>query len=331
MTRMLVLSRADVESLLDLDALVEALASAMTDLSSGRASVPPRVAARVDEREAMLAAMPGFVPSLGALETKLVSLFPQNAGTGRPTHQAVIVAFDPDTGEPAALMDGTYITATRTGAGSALAARLLARPESRVLAILGSGVQARSHARAVFRVRPIEEIRIASRDPANAAKLAEELSGTLGIAVRGAASYAEAMDGADVVCAATHTVSPVLRRDAVVPGMHLSSVGYNVAGREVEAEVFRDAVVVVESRAAALAPLPSGAPDLVAAVADGVFAPDDIHAEIGELVSGARPGRTSPDQITLYRSVGVAVQDAAAAMLVLEAARARGVGTKIDL
>jgi ornithine cyclodeaminase/alanine dehydrogenase-like protein (mu-crystallin family) len=328
---MLVLTRSDVENLLDPDALVEALSLAMADLSDGRASVPPRVAARVPTLDAMLGAMPGFVPSLGVLETKLVSLFPRNEGTPFPTHQAVIVVFDSETGEPAALMDGTYITAARTGAGSALSTRLLAREDARTLAILGSGVQARSHAKAVSRVRPIEEIRVASRDPRNAAALAGELSASLGIAARTATSYAEAMDGADVVCAATHAVEPVIRRSAVAPGMHLTSVGYNQAGREVDAETFRDALVVVESRAAALAPAPSGAPDLLAAVAKGVISEEDIHAEIGEIVSGTRPGRTSREQITLYRSVGVAVQDAAAASLVLKEARARSAGKTIAL
>jgi len=328
---MLVLSAGEVSSLLDLDALVEALASAMADLSAGRASVPPRVGARVDDRDAMLAAMPGYVPSLSALETKLVSLFPQNAGTDHPTHQAVIVAFDPDNGEPAALMDATYITATRTAAGSALATRLLARPESRVLAVLGTGVQARTHAAAIPRVRPIDEIRIASRDLDKASSLAAELTARLRIETHAVPSYAAAMDGADVVCAPTHTVDPVVRRDHVTPGMHVNSVGYNVAGREVDAETFRDALVVVESRAAALAPLPSGAPDLIAAIADGIIGPEHIHAEVGELVAGTSPGRTSPDQITLYRSVGVAVQDAAAAILVLNEARSRGVGRTIDI
>ncbi|MDX6656159.1 MAG: hypothetical protein QOH62_952, partial [Solirubrobacteraceae bacterium] len=141
---MLVISGGEVRALLDLDALIDALAGAMADLSSGRASVPARIAAMVPEREGFLAAMPGYVPSMGALTTKLVSLFPQNAGTPVPTHQAVIAAFDPETGSPIALLDGTEITAARTGACSALSARLLARDDASVLAVLGTGVQARS-------------------------------------------------------------------------------------------------------------------------------------------------------------------------------------------
>ena len=156
---MLVLSRADVETILDLDALVEAVATAMVDLSRGRASMPPRVAALVPDRRAFLAAMPAFLPSSGALTTKLVSLFPENSD--RPTHQAVIVCFDPVTGTPIALMDGGYIAATRTAAGSALATRLLARPGSAVVSVIGSGVQAGSHARALSRLDGIDVIQIA--------------------------------------------------------------------------------------------------------------------------------------------------------------------------
>ena len=156
---MLLVSRREVEELLDLDVLIDALAGAMADLSAGRASVPNRVGALVGDRDGLLAAMPGYTPSAGALASKLVTLFPRNAGTALPTHQAVIVVFDPDTGRPAALLDGTAITALRTGAGSALATRLLAREDAATIAIIGTGVQARSHGRAVTRVRAFLERR----------------------------------------------------------------------------------------------------------------------------------------------------------------------------
>src|SRR5882762_11728914 len=168
----LVLSRSDVERLLDLDLLREAIARAMADLSAGRASMPARIAALVPERDAKLAAMPAYLPSSGALATKLVSLFPRN--TDRPTHQAVIVVFDADNGSPLALMDGEAITAARTAAGSALATELLARRDARVLAVIGTGVQAQAHLRAVSRVRQFEEIAIAARDPDKAEALADE-------------------------------------------------------------------------------------------------------------------------------------------------------------
>jgi alanine dehydrogenase len=326
---MLVVSRREVEELLDVDALIEALAGAMADLSAGRASVPRRVGAMVDERQGMLAAMPGYSPAAGALASKLVTLFPENAGTDLPTHQAVIVVFDPANGRPEALLDGTAITAIRTAAGSALATRLLAREEATTLAILGTGVQARAHAQAVTRVRRFEELRIAGRDRSRASALAAELGDELDVTVSAAASWAEACAGADVVCATTHPVEPVVRREWLDGGTHVNSVGYNPAGREVDDATVAEARIVVESRAAALAPPPSGSTDLTEPIARGLIA--DVHAEIGEIVAGAAPGRSSREEITLYKSVGVAVQDAAAAALVLRAAREGGRGREVEL
>jgi len=327
----LVLSRSQTEALLDLDALIDALASAMADLSAGRASVPDRVAALVPERDGLLAAMPGYIPSAGVLMSKLVSLFPHNAGSAIPTHQAVIVVFDPGTGQPVALLDGTSITAIRTGACSALSARLLARRDAEVLAILGTGVQARSHAHAMCRVRPISQIRIAGRDHAKAAALAAELSGTLQAEVRAVSGYPEALEGADIACATTHATEPVIRRSWLTPGVHVTSVGYNRAGREIDDATVRDALVCVESRRAALAPFPAGSNDLLEPIRDGVITAEHLHAELGELVAGTKHARQSPDQITLYKSVGVAAQDAAAAALVIAAARDQSTGQQIAL
>jgi ornithine cyclodeaminase len=325
----LVISRREVEELLDVDELIAALAGAMADLSAGRASVPNRVGARVADPEGLLAAMPGYAPSAGALASKLVTLFPNN--TELPTHQAVIVAFDPASGRPDALLDGTAITAIRTAAGSALSVRLLSRPDSRTLAILGTGVQARAHAHAVPRVRELEKVRIAGRDPAKAGALAEQLAGELDLPVDAAGSYAEACAGADVVCATTHPVEPVVRREWLEPGTHVASVGFNPNGREVDDATVADSLLVVESREAVLAPDPAGSQDLLQPIERGVIDAGHIHAELGELVAGTRPGRASDEQITLYKSVGVAVQDCAAAALVLSAARATGAGTEVDL
>ena len=326
---MLILNRLQVEALLDIDALIDALASAMADLSAGRASVPDRVAALVPAHEGFLAAMPGFVPSAKVLMSKLVSLFPHNADTGLPTHQAVIVAFDPDSGQPVALLDGTAITAIRTGACSALSARLLARPDADVLAILGTGVQARSHARAMCRVMPIRQIRVAGRNYAKAAVLAGELSDTLQADAQAVETYREALQGAGIACATTHSAEPVIRRSWLTSGVHVTSVGYG--GREIDDATVADALVCVESRRSALAPFPSGSNDLLIPIRDGVITADHVHAELGELVAGIKQGRNSPDQITLYKSVGVAVQDAAAAALVLMAAHKQGIGEEIAL
>jgi alanine dehydrogenase len=325
----LVLSRADVEAVLDLDRLVDAVAAAMVDLSQGRADVPTRIAAFVAEREGLLASMPAFLPSAGALTTKLVSLFPQN--TDLPTHHALIACFDPHTGAPAALMDGAYITAARTAAGSALATKLLSRPGSAVVSVIGTGAQGRAHARALSRLPGVEVIQVAGRDPSKVAALAEELS-QAEIRAEAVASIEDAVRSADVVCAATHAAEPVVRRGWLRPGTHVNSVGYNMAGAgEVDTDTMRDSLVVVESRDAVLAAPPSGAIEFHRAIEAGAIKPDHIQAEVGELVAGDRPGRTDETQLTLYKSVGVAVQDAAAAALVLETARQCGVGQQIDL
>ena len=313
---MILLSQREVEQLLELDALVDALADAHRELSEGKASMPPRIAAFA-ERNGLLGAMPAYLPSAG-LTCKLVSLFPENRD--RHTHQALIAVFDQTNGTPVALMDGTYITATRTAAGSALATRLLAREDARVLAILGAGVQARTHAAALRRVRRFDEVRVASRDPNRAAALADDIGASA------ASSFEEAVRGADVVAATTHATEPVVLRDWLEPGVHVNSVGANPAGAgEVDPAIVRDAAVVaVEYRESTLAPPPAGASEF----RDG--APSEV-VELGELVAGSKPGRTSPDQISLYKSVGVAVQDVAAAALVLAAAKGRSMGRAIEL
>jgi ornithine cyclodeaminase len=311
---MLVLTRSDVEELLDLEKLEGALARAHEDLSAGAASMPPRIAAWADET-GLLGAMPAYLPSAG-LGCKLVTLFPGN--TDRPTHQAAIMLFDPETGTPTVLMDGTYVTEARTAGAAALAARLLARDDAKVLAILGTGAQARAHARAFARVRDWSEIRIAGRDPAKAQALAAEIGAIA------AASFEEAVRGADVVAATTHSPVPIVRREWLSPGTHVSSVGATQSGGEVDPAIVADATLVVETRAA-LAPPPAGASEL-----EGLDE-SAVQAELGELVSGARPGRTTPVETTLYKSVGVAVQDLAAAALVVVAARERGVGLTIEL
>jgi len=328
---MLFLAQADVQRLLDTDRLIEALAPAMAELSAGRVSMPARIGAEVPAAKGVLGVMPVYLPSAGSLVTKLVSVFPKNAGGPHPTHQALIVVFDPETGVPLAMMDGTLITAARTAAGSALATRLLARPDAHVLAIVGTGVQARAHARSIPRVRQIRRVRVAGRVEKEAARLAEELRGELQLPAEPAKTVRAAIAGADIICATTHSPEPVIRGEWLEPGVHVNSVGFNPEGRELDAEAVRRSRLVVESRQAALAPYPSGSNDLIWPIRDGLITAAHIHAEIGEIVSGKCPGRTSPEEITLYKSVGVAVQDAVAARLVLEAARKQKSGREIEL
>jgi alanine dehydrogenase len=329
----LILNRTDVEAVLDRDALTDAVGAALAETSAGWASLPPRVAAEAGT--GLLLAMPGSVTRLGGLGAKLVSLFPGNVD--RPTHQAVIVLFDPDTGTPTALVDGTLITAARTAAASAVATRHLARADSEVMAIIGTGVQAHAHALAVTRVcTSLREIRIAGRDPNKnqsvAREFADELerAGAAAIAVTGAPSLADALHDADIVCATTPATEPVVRREWLTAGVHVNSVGFS-DGREVDEQTVLDALVVVESRSSALAPMPAGANELLWPIRDGLIEPTHVYAELGELVAGTVPGRTARDQITLYKGVGVAVEDLAAAMLVVAAARARGVGVTVDV
>jgi len=311
---MLLLTRADVEAVLDADELIDALAAAFRDLSAGRASMPPRIAAM--SPSGLLATMPAYLPAANALTVKLVTLFEGNAGTELPTHQAVVGVFSPERGNLVALMDGTWITAARTGAGSAVATRLLAREDARVLTIVGTGVQARSHAWAVPRVRDFDEVRVVGRDRAKAEALAGEIGG------RAFSSFADAISGADVVCATTASPDPVVRREWLAPGTHVTSVGMTPYGREIAADVVEDAFVVVEARASAVAGFPTGSNELA-----GVD-PDSI-VELGDVVAGA--AAPEPGALTLYKSVGVAVMDAAAAALVLEKAQERGIGRELDL
>jgi ornithine cyclodeaminase/alanine dehydrogenase-like protein (mu-crystallin family) len=224
--------------------------------------------------------MPGYVD--GVLAAKLVALFPE----AEPSHQALIAVFDPGTGTPLAVMDGTHITAARTGASSAVATRAVARDDARVLTILGAGVQGRSHLDAVRLVRDFEEVRIASRTFEHAQALAEEHGAT---AVE---SFEEAVRGADVVCCCTHASEPILRREWLSPGMHVTSVGAALDGPELDPETVRAGLLCVESRVA-FEPPPAGSFEL-----QGLDPNDAV--ELGEVLAGTRPGRADEEQITVY-------------------------------
>jgi ornithine cyclodeaminase/alanine dehydrogenase-like protein (mu-crystallin family) len=310
---MLFLDRAEVAALLDLPALIDALAPAFVELSGGRTSVPARVAASAPD--GLLAAMPGYVGS--TLAAKLVSVFPANAGGSLPSHQALIALFDSCTGEPLAVLDGAHITATRTAAASALSTRLLARHDARVLAIVGAGVQGRAHARALSLVRSFDEVRVTSRSTDHARTLAGEIGA---VAVD---DVTEATRGADVVCACTDAGNPILLCDDVAPGTHVTSVGVGRPRGELERKLLEVALLAVESRVA-FAPFPSGAVEL-----QGMD--ERAAVELGELVAGQHPGRTSPEQITVYKSMGHAIEDAVAAALVYERALAEGAGIELAL
>ena len=315
MRELLYLSQADVEGLLDVDAMLEAIARALVLFSSGVTSVPPRTAARAPD--GLLGVMAGFVPGV-ALEVKLVSVFPGNHGHGVPSHQALIALFDEKDGTPLAVMDGTYITAIRTGGTAAVATRALARQDSRVLAILGAGVQGGSHLETFTHVRDFKEIRVASRDQAKAAALAARHP-----MARIAASFEEAVRGADVVACCTDAREPVIRREWLKQGAHVSSVG-GTFGPELDPETVAAGKVFVEWHGAATNAPPAGAHELQGLDASAI-------TEVGEVLAGTKPGRMSNDDITIYKSTGHAVEDAATASLVYARALAEGAGVKLPL
>jgi alanine dehydrogenase len=312
-SEILFLNRQQVTSLLDLAELHDALAEAFCSLSSGNASVPPRTAALGPK--GLLAAMPGYLKESG-LAAKLVSVFPGNHDRGLPSHQALICLFDSGSGAPLSVMDGTYITAVRTAAASAVASVALARPDSHVLAILGAGVQGHSHLDAFTRVPRFDEIRVASRSFEHAAELAERHD-----RARAVASFEEAVRGADVVCCCTDSDDAVTSSSWLIPGAHVSSVGI---GAEVDPETVSRAHVFVEWLGAVTSAPPAGAPEL-----QGID-PQSV-TEVGQVLLGRRPGRLNNDEITLYKSTGHAVEDVAAASIVYARARKSGVGTIVTL
>ena len=315
MRELLYLSQAEVQRLLDVDAMLEAIARALVLFSSGVTSVPPRTAARAPD--GLLGVMAGYVPGV-ALEVKLVSVFPGNHGHGVPSHQALIALFNEADGTPLAVMDGTYITAIRTGGTAAVATRALSRQDSSVLAILGAGVQGGSHLETFTHVRDFKEIRVASRGADKAAALAARHP-----TARVAATFEEAVRGADVVACCTDAREPVIRREWLKAGAHVSSVG-GTFGPEIDPDTMAAGKVFVEWRGAATNEPPAGAHELQR------LDPSTI-TEVGEVLAGTKPGRTSDHDLTIYKSTGHAVEDAATASLVYARALAEGAGVKLPL
>lgn len=288
------LDEAAVRARLRMEELIPAMAGAMRDLSAGKVIQPLRQVLPVAEHGGFFGTMPACGDALGA---KLVTFFPDNKGI--PTHHAVIVLFRPETGEPLVTMDGRLITEMRTAAVSAVATDLLARREVPVLAILGSGVQARSHLEALRFVRRFREVRVWS--PRNATTFAQEHD------IIAASDAEHAVTGADVVVVATSATTPLLKGDWLRPGVHVNAVGATRPNwRELDDEVLVRAKLFVESRE----PASKESGDVIAA--------GKIFAELGEVIGGLKPGRESDDEVTLYKSVGVAIEDVVAAKLVYE-------------
>lgn len=288
------LDESAVGRLLRMEEVISAMERALADFSSGRVVQPTRVMVPIAEHEGFLGLMPAYYAG-DALGVKLVTFYPQNRGI--PTHHATILLFKPETGEPLASMDGRLVTEVRTAAVSAVATKYLARPDASVLAIIGSGVQARSHLEALRLIREFEEVRVWS--PHKAEDFARRF------AVRATASAEEAVRDADVVVTATTSKTPVLSGAWLSPGVHINAVGApRPDWRELDDEALSRARVYVDSREATLKE--SG--DVIAA--------SRIFAELGEVVTGEKPGRESAEEITLFKSVGLAVEDVATAALI---------------
>lgn len=307
----LVVNGREVRDLLQLDELADALRLAFGAISAGTASVPPRIAAHTPA--GLLGTMPGYAPGLG-LAAKLVTYFRDNHQRGMPGHQALVALFDPDDGRPLALLDGTEITATRTAMSAAVAAQVLAPSGTAAVAVIGSGVQARSHLAAFAWAFPSASLLLAGRTATHVQAVAADHPD-----VDVVDDIRAAADRADVICLTTDADQPVIAFADIPRGCHVSSVG---SGVEVDTATVDAARVFVESRAAATQPFPAGSRELAGRDPASV-------TEIGEVLAGNRPGRTSNDELTLWKSMGHATEDLAAAAVVYRAARAAGVGSTV--
>lgn len=313
---MLLLSASEVERLLDPQALLEALAEEFKALTSGDTAAPQRNQVAVDGA-GVLMAMPAYCPGR-EITIKLVSVFHGNEARGLPGHHALICLFDAQTGVPVCMMDGTYITALRTAGSAALSTQLLARPDAQILTIIGAGMQGQAHLKMLPYARSFGEIRVASQRLASAERLAEGDD-----RARVYDSAEEATRGSDVVCLCTNAGEPVIHAEWLKPGAHVTSVGYRPPGGELDRAIAEQGRLFVETRLAFAEP-PAGCGELVGL-------DPESGTELGELLLGQRPGRRSETEITVYKSMGHASEDMAAASLVYRRALETGVGSTVSL
>ncbi len=328
---LLLLTRDDVRQAVSMAQAIEAVKGAFAQLSAGHAQVPLRTQLSVSKHEGVTLFMPAYLPETDSLAVKVVSVFPNNARIGLPTIHALVVVVDATTGQPIAAIDGTYLTALRTGAASGAATDLLARPDSRQVAIFGAGTQGRTQLQAVCEVRSIAKVRVYDQVEARAQQYVTEMKqrgGRIPLDIQVAESPAAAVADADIICTATTSKSPVFRDADLKPGVHINGIGsYTPEMQEVDEATVARAKVVVDSRTACLAE----AGDLIIPLHKGLISAEHIHAELGEIVLGQKAGRQTDTEVTFFKSVGNAVQDAAVARLALLAATDNGLGTAIDL
>jgi ornithine cyclodeaminase len=320
------LTAEDIRAALPMADAVQAMKDAFAAFSSGRAVVPLRPVIPVPPADGMMLVKPAYVPG-GGLGAKLVGVFPRNARVGKPTINGLVILLDPQTGEPTALCDGGFVTSWRTGAASGAATDVLARSDARVGAVLGCGAQGPTQALGIATVRSLQEIRVYDRSPDKAARLTEKMQPELEARLVPVPSARAAVEGADVICAATTSATPVVEGRLLRAGAHVNGIGsFTAEMQEIDTAAVARSRVFVDSLESARVE----AGDLVIASERGETRPED-WTEIGRVFEGAAPGRGSPEEITLFKSVGVAVQDVAAVSLALERARARGLGSTVTL
>ena len=327
---MLLIDAATVRELYPVKRALPVMAEAMCRYSSGQVDLPLRTILRPEKDTGLLGTMPGFVAGddLAGYGLKAMVLKPENPARGLELHIGVVMVFDPETGAPLALMDAGAVTAVRTAAVSAVATEALARPDAGDLAVLGSGVQARSHLEAMQLVRPLRRVRVWSRTGEHAEAYRAWAGAELGIEVEITSTPAQALAGADLVCTTTAAKEPVVQARDLAPGVHVNAVGASfIDHRELSSQAVAGASFFVDSRESALAE--SG--DLRAPLTEGLVKSDHIRAELGEVLLGTRPGRREDTEITVFKSLGLGVQDIMSGFAIAEEAAARGLGRTFEL
>ena len=327
--KVLVLTAHEVEALLPMRECIEVMAEALAALARGEAHQPLRMVVRPPGAAGLMAFMPAYKagPDRPAFGLKAIGVFHGNVEKGKDAHQGGVLLFDGETGELRALMNASAVTAIRTAAVSAVATRALSRADACELAIIGSGVQARTHLEAMACVRSLRRVRVASRRIESARRFAAEGGSRHPFPVEAVATVEEAVRGADLLVTATNSSEPVVRREWVEAGAHLNAVGASIpTSREVDGATLAAARLFVDRRESAL----NEAGDYLIAAREGLVGPDHIQAEIGEVLVGQQPGRRSPDEITLFKSLGLALEDLAAAQHVYRRAERERAGTWVE-
>jgi ornithine cyclodeaminase len=326
---LLVLNHSEVEDLLPMDACITVMEKALAALARGLLYQPLRKAIVPPGASGLLGLMPAYRPGHGqpaAFGLKAVGIFPDNVARGIDSHQGAVLLFSGETGELMALMNGAAVTAIRTAAVSAVATRLLAREQAGDLALIGSGVQARTHLEAMACVRPIRRARVASRRLESARRFASEMAGRYPFPIEAVAGAEQAVRDADLIVTVTSSAEPVVERSWIAPGAHLNVVGSSTPrAREVGSATMAAASLFVDLRESTL----NESGEYLSAVREGVIGPDSIRGEIGEVLIGTAAGRTSPEEITLFKSLGLAIEDLAVAEYLHGEAREKKRGTWI--